>query len=185
MKLFLLHWQNDFNSKELETLHSFSNPVIIIQHPSVKEDEKINAFQDIKSFSDETTGKKLIVVQNDMNNLLAIHYLVKHKAVYESKYGKDASRILHDCLNQRLTSKENQKISSQFGLTFTVNDNPMIPMDDIYLHPDFGYIRVEGLADDLTGAIKYMNIQLKDFQPTEDEFKMAVEKFKGLEMCHG
>jgi Zn-dependent M16 (insulinase) family peptidase len=107
---------------------------------------------------------------------------VKHKAVYESKYGKEASKILHDCLDQRLKSDANQKTSSQYGFTFTVNDNPFIPMDDIYLHPDFGYIRVEGLADDVPGAIKYLNSQLTDFVPTEDEFKKAVDKYKGIAM---
>jgi hypothetical protein len=77
---------------------------------------------------------------------------------------------------------ENQKVSSEYGLTFTLNDNPMIPMDDIYLHPDFGYLRVEGLADDLPGAINYMNGVLKDFLPTETEFTNAVEKFKDRTM---
>ena len=169
--------------KELETLKVSANPIIIIQSPSLKnETNKTETVQEIKFFQDEATSKNLIVVQNDKSNLLAIHYLVKHKAVYESKYGKDAAKILHDCLNQRLASEENQKISSQFGFEFTVNDNPMIPMDDIYLHPDFGYIRVEGLADDLANAIKYINTQLKDFVPTADEFKKAVEKFKGFEM---
>ena len=170
-------------TKKLETCKIDAQPLVLIQTPSVKsEKEKVETSNEVKLFNDETTGKHLIVVQNDMSNLLAIHYLVKHKAVYESQYGKDASKILHDCLNQRLTSEENQKISSQFGFTFTVNDNPMIPMDDIYLHPDFGYIRVEGLADDLTGAIKYMNTQMKDFVPTETEFKKAVDKFKGSGM---
>jgi len=81
-----------------------------------------------------------------------------------------------------LKSPENQKVSSRYGFSFTVNDNPMIPMDDIYLHPDFGYIRVEGLADDLPGAINYMNGVLKEFVPTEEEFKKSVEKFKGMGM---
>lgn len=169
--------------KELETLKVSGNPIIIIQSPSPKDEaNKTETVRKIKFFQDEATGKNLIAVQNDKSNLLAIHYLVKHKAVYESKYGKDAAKILHDCLNQRLTSGENQKISSQFGFSFTVNDNPMIPMDDIYLHPDFGYIRAEGLADDLAGAIKYLNSQLNDFVPTADEFKKAIEKYKGIEM---
>jgi hypothetical protein len=133
-------------------------------------------------FKDAATGKTLVVVQNELSNLLAIHYLVKHKAVFESRYGKDASKILHECLDQRLKSPESQKNSSQFGFTFTVNDNPFIPMDDIYLHPDFGYIRVEGLADDLPGAIKFLNGQLTGFIPTETEFQNAVEKYKGIAM---
>jgi predicted Zn-dependent peptidase len=169
--------------KELETLKVSGNPIIIIQAPSPKDEaNKTETVREIKFFQDGATGKNLIIVQNDKSNLLAIHYLVKHKAVFESKYGKDAAKILHDCLNQRLTSEENQKISSQFGFSFTVNDNPMIPMDDIYLHPDFGYIRVEGLADDLAGAIKYLNSQLNDFIPTADEFKKAVDKYRDIEM---
>lgn len=170
-------------AKKLETLKLVSRPIIIIQSPSIKKDEeKIEASHEIKLFKNETTGKNIIVIQNDVSNLLAIHYLVKHKAVYELKYGKDAAKILHDCLEQRLKSEENQKRSNQYGFAFTVNDNPMIPMDDIYLHPDFGYIRVEGLADDLPGAINYLNSQLKDFVPTEEEFKKAIEKFKGISM---
>ncbi len=170
-------------AKEVEKLTIASHPIVIIQSPSVKkENEKTEASTSMKLFKDDAVGKNIVVVQNDANNLLAIHYLVKHKAVFESKYGKDASKILHDCLDQRLKSDANQKKSSQFGFTFTVNDNPFIPMDDIYLHPDFGYLRAEGLADDLPGAIKYLNTQLNNFVPTEDEFKKAVEKFKGITM---
>ena len=170
-------------AKELEPLKINSKPLILVQTPFAKnEKENTEVVSNVKQFKDDATGKNLIVVQNENSNLLAIHYLVKHKAVYESKYGKDASKILHDCLDQRLKSPENQKISSKYGFTFTVNDNPMIPMDDIYLHPDFGYIRVEGLADDLPGAINYMNGVLKDFVPTEAEFKKSVEKFQGISM---
>ncbi len=170
-------------AKELENFKLKSQALVLIQNPSTKKEaEKVETTTNVKQFADEKTGKNLIVVQNEIGNLLASHYLIKHKATYELKYGKDASKILHDCFDKRLQSDENQKISSQFGFTFTVNDNPMIPMDDIYLHPDFGYIRVEGLADDLPGAIKFLNTQMKDFIPTEDEFNKAVEKYKGIEM---
>jgi predicted Zn-dependent peptidase len=43
-------------------------------------------------------------------------------------------------------------------------------MDDIYLSPTFGYIRFEGLADDIEGAIKYLNKEMLNFVPTEEEF---------------
>ena len=166
-------------AEQLESLKLNSQPIIIIQSPSAKKDQdKIESATTIKLFKEQPYGRALIAVQNSAGNLLAVHYLVKHKAMYESKFGKDAAKILHDCLGQRLKSDENQKISSRFGLSFVVNDIPFIPMDDIYLHPDFGYIRVEGLADDLPGVIDYLNSQLKDFVPTEDEFNQAVEKFK-------
>ena len=167
----------------LATLKIGAAQFTLLQMPSAKKGmEKVETQNALKSFKDEATGKNLVVVQNEASNLLAVHYLVKHKAVYESKYGKEASKILHDCFDQRLKSDANQKTSSQYGFTFTVNDNPFIPMDDIYLHPDFGYVRVEGLADDVPGAIRFLNSQMKDFVPTEDEFKKAVEKYKGIAM---
>ena len=173
-------------AKELESLKITSKPIILVQNPSAKDDStNTNIENNIKQFKDDETGKNLIVVQNEVSNLLAIHYLVKHKAVYESKYGKDAAKILHDCFSQRLNSSENQKTSSKYGFTFTLNDNPMIPMDDIYLHPDFGYLRIEGLADDLPGAINYLNGVLNNFLPTEAEFTMSMDKFKDMGMMMG
>lgn len=170
-------------AKDLSALKIGAPAIVILESPTVKkEKESVEASNNTKLFSDAASGKNLIVVQNEASNLLAIHYLIKHKAVFESKYGKDASKILHDCLDQRFKSEANQKLNGRFGFTFTVNDNPFIPMDDIYLHPDFGYIRAEGLADDLTNAVKYINDQIKNFVPTEDEFKKSAEKFKGMAM---
>jgi Peptidase M16 inactive domain len=170
-------------AKEIGGLRLTAPAKIIIQSPVINEGkDKSEASGSTKIFKDDRTGKNLIVVQNEASNLLAIHYLVKHKAPLEAKYGKDASKILHDCLGQRLTSDSIRAISNKYGFRYTVNDNPYIPMDDIYLHPDFGYIRAEGLADDLPNAIKFINGQIKDFVPTEAEFKKAVEKFKGIAM---
>ena len=170
-------------AKDLESLKIDAHPYVIIQTPSLKESkEQHGTAAATKLFEDKKTGKSLVAAQNEASNLLAVHYLVKHKAVYESKYGKDAAKVLHECLDQRLKSDANQKLSNRFGLTFTVNDNPLIPMDDIYLHPDFGYIRAEGLADDVAGALNYLNGQLNHFTPTEEEFSKAIEKFKGIEM---
>ena len=169
-------------AKELAGLKLGPHPFVLVQSPAAKKDtSRMDAAGLARQFKDDATGKNLIVAQNDANRLLAIHYLVKHKAAYEFKYGKDASKVLHECLNDRLKSDANQKASGRFGFSFTVNDNPFITMDDIYLHPDFGYIRVEGLADDVPGAIAFLNGQFKNFVPTEDEFKRAVEKFKGNE----
>jgi len=159
---------------------------VIVQTPfSKKEKEPVEAASRARLFKDDRTGKSLVVVQNESSNLLAIHYLIKHKAVLESKYGKDASKVLHECFDTRMKTDANQAATSRFGFTFTVNDNPFIPMDDIYLHPDFGYIRVEGLADDVPGAISFLNSQMKDFVPTESEFTKATEKFKGIGMMMG
>ena len=169
-------------AKDLAGLKLGPHPFVLVQSPAIKKDTaSVDATGAAKQFRDEILGKNLIVVQNEANKLLAVHYLVKRKAAYELKYGKDASKVLHECLNDRLKSDANQKAGGRFGFSFTVNDNPFIPMDDIYLHPDFGYIRVEGLADDVPGAITYLNGQFRGFVPTEEEFKRAIEKLKGNE----
>ena len=165
--------------EELKNLNISTKPLIIIQSPATaKSEEEVSTAMKTELYSDNLTGKNIIAVQNSASNLLAVHYLVKHKAMYESKYGKDAAKILHDCVGQRLKSEENQKISSKYGLTYKVNDLAFLPMDDIYLHPDFGYIRVEGLADDIPGVISFLNTRLKDFVPTQAEFNKAAGKFK-------
>lgn len=167
-------------AKNLQNLKLNSNPVVIVQSPIKKSEKENTSEKKVVQFNDPLTGKNLIVVQNEVSNLLAVHYLIKHKASLETKYGKDAAKYLHDCIDQRLKNEENQKKNSQFGFSFTVNDNPMIPMDDIYLHPDFGYIRVEGLADEVEGAIKYLNEVFTEFIPTKAEFTKAVEKYKSM-----
>jgi len=167
----------------LNTFRLAEKPLILVNHPGIRSvSADTTAMVNDKFFTDPGSGLTLIVRQNPASQLLAIHMLFKHKAFYESRYGKDAAKILHDCFGQRLVSPENQKISESYGFSFTVNDNPYIPMDDIYLHPDFSYIRAEGLADDYPAAIKYINNQLINFTPTETEYERAVGKFSGSGM---
>lgn len=172
--------------KEGKALSAFkvpANPVVLIQLPDKAPTNAGKNKPLITKLFPATNGHPaLIVKQNAASNLLAIHYLFKHKAPLQSKYGKNAAQILHDCFGQRMRSKANLKVSSQFGLTLKVNDNPYIPMDDIYLHPDFGYIRVEALNNNIEELIGYLNAQMKDFVPTEAEFKQAVAKLHGLRM---
>lgn len=173
-------------AEQIRRLKLLGTPIILLQHPRPQTAAApAGAEKSRRVFSDERSGLTVIAVQNEVSDLLAVHYLVGRKAMLESKYGKDAAKILHDCLGQRLESEQNQQSSSRFGFTYTVNDNPMIPMDDIYLHPDFGYIRVEGLAEDLPGAIGYLNRQLSGFIPTEEEFRKAQGKFKHGGMAMG
>jgi zinc protease len=164
----------------LNTFSLDKEPFILINHPQPVSGVKDTTRQvHDKLFVDPETGLTLIVRQNPASQLLAVHMLFKHKAKYEAEYGKDAAKILHDCLGQRLNSPENQKLSESFGFTFTVNDNPYIPMDDIYLHPDFSYVRAEGLADDYPAAIAYLNGQMASFVPTRTEYERAIGKFTG------
>ncbi len=160
-----------------------SAPKVIVQYPlSGSEKEVSDVKIETKLFDNGDTKPVVIARQNKMSELLAVHYLIKNKAPYESMYGKDAAFIWHDAFGQRMKSPEVKKESMQYGFTFTVNDNPYIPMDNIYLSPAFGYIRVEGLAGNVEGAINFLNQQMLNFIPTEDEFNNAVNKLKGVKM---
>lgn len=165
-------------AEKLQQLNIGSEPIIILQHPiKVNTDTNKNIVAAEKLFESDGSSPTLIVKQNADSKLLAIHYLIGRKASLESEYGKDAAKILHDCFGERMKSDRNSKISSKFGLAITVNDNPFIPMDDIYLNPDFGYIRVEALNDDIFAVINYLNTELLNFIPSETEYQNAVKKF--------
>ena len=163
---------------DLRTYFIWEDPIIILQTPVIKSDRENRGTASDAILIRETSGLTLIAEENHQSDLLAIHILLKHKAQFESQVGKDAAKILHDCLGQRLNSVENQRISNKYGLTYKVNDNPYIPMDNIYLDPDFSYIRIEGLAGDIKGVIDYLKSQLTNFQPTNDEYEKAMAKTK-------
>ncbi len=165
-------------AKGLNSFTIQAEPIVVFQLPSQKENaETEKTLAKAKLFNHFDSGLTLIARQNKASDLLAIHYLFKHKAPFETKYGKDIAKILHECFGQRMKTEKNQKFSNRFGLTFKVNDNAYLPMDDIYLNPDFGYIRVEGLADDIPGVIGYLNKQMNGFTPTPKEFAKAMAKF--------
>ena len=174
-------------SKAYMTLKNFrfsKEPAVIFQHAQGAMKSKTAGAVTTTLVQDPAEGMGLIVRQNTGSELLAIHYLFKHKTGFEAVYGEDAAQILHDCFGQRMEHPDKTELSQQYGLRFTVNDNPWIPMDNIYLHPDFGYIRVEGLADDLEGAINFLKLEMNNFIPTEAEYMQAKSKFsKG--MMHG
>jgi len=150
-----------------------TTPLVLMHHPQKRTGAQV-AGEIMTELSTPGPGFTLIVRQNTASQLLAVHLLFKHKAFFESKYGKDAAQILHDCFGQRMKSPANQSASERYGLTYTVNDNPFIPMDNIYLHPDFGYIRVEGLATDLSGALGFLQTQMSSFIPSREEYDQAL-----------
>ncbi len=177
--------QNVFDAANvLKTLKIKSKPVVIFQHPfrAVKSRGNEDKLLAPTLFMPVAGHPVLIVKEIKGSELLAIHYLIKNKAKLESEYGKDAAWIWHDAFGQRMNSAEVKKKSSGFGFEFTVNDNPFIPMDNIYLDPNFGYIRVEALADNIPGAIKFLNNQMLNFVPTKAEYMKAMKNLMRTKM---
>lgn len=174
-------------AEEIQSFRFGPNFITIIQHPNIEENKEETGLNSKATLYEGESGKATIIIkQNNLSDLLAIHYLFKNKSTFENEFGKDAAKIWHDAFGKRMESPEVQKVSSKFGFTFTVNDNPFIPMDNIYLSTEFGYIRVEGLADDLDSAIKFLNQQMLSFVPTVEEFNNAVRKTKqSFMMGHG
>jgi len=171
--------------KILNSFRIKNEPQILIQHPAKEEKSDSNINVKTELFENGKTNSVVIAKQNNASQLLAIHYLFKYKAEFESKYRNEVAQKWHDAFGDRMNSEENQKKSAKYGLSFVVNDNPYIPMDNIYLSPTFGYIRVEGLANDIEGAIKYLNEQMLNFIPTEEEFNKVNKSSGGMHSMMG
>lgn len=174
---FLNSFQPDIYADAAAALKHYKireKPTVIFHHPMDFTRHKTKNISNVKLFEHDGIGTTLIVKQNSNSSLMAVHYLFKHKARLEKEFGLNAAKILHDCFGQRMKSDAVKKMIAPFGLSFTVNDNPFIPMDNIYLHDDFGYIRVEGLAREFEEAIGFLNESFLDFIPTYTEFTKAM-----------
>ncbi len=162
---------------ELKSFEISNYYITIIQHPQIKNEASSEAKNTQISVSESAGNNSTVITkQNIGSDLLSIHYLIKNKAQFEAKHGNNAAKLWHDAFGKRMENPEVQKISSKYGFTFTVNDNPYIPMDNIYLSPEFGYIRVEGLANDIEKSIQFLNTQMLSFVPTKEEFEEAQGK---------
>ena len=156
--------------RELSKFKITGEPRLIIQHSSSGDVATETTEVKVELFENGNTKPVVIAKQNSASDLFAIHYMFKYKAEHEKKYGNDVAKKWHDAFGKRLKTTENEKKTAEYGLSFTVNDIAFIPMDDIYLSPTFGYIRVEGLASDINGVIEFLNEEMLNFVPTEEEF---------------
>ncbi len=171
---------------ELGQIKTISKPIVLIQKSKINqtaEKKDLNSTEIKTSQIPQKSGKAQIIVrQNPQSNLLAIHILLKHKTEYENRFGENAAFIWHEAFKEHLKSEQFSKEIAKHGIVLTVNDNPFIPMDDIYLSDDFGYIRIESLGDNIPEVINFMNKQILDFEPTEEEFNSAVNSFQRGQM---
>ncbi len=176
---------NDFitAAKQINNFNLSSKPIIILQIPTSSVlNKNINSKIETKLFPSKRGTPALIVRTNKQSNILAIHFLIGHKAEYEAKYGENAAYILHEAFGERIRKDASRMPAAKLGFVFTVNDNPFIPMDNIYLSPQFGYIRAEGLSDNIPEAIKFLKKEMLNFKPTKSEFNKALTKLKRSQM---
>jgi len=159
-------------------------PYLLIQYPEAYQKNNLIEKANTKLFENNENNATVIVKQNINSELLAIHYMIKYKQGFENNHGKGFAKIWHDIFGKRMKSENIQSLTAQYGLSFTVNDIPFLPMDDIYLSPTFGYIRVEGLATNIKGVIDFLNNQMLNFKPRKDEFEKALKKYSSKGMMH-
>jgi secreted Zn-dependent insulinase-like peptidase len=79
------YYGNEYNraAEELKSLKISGQPLVIIQTPSLKDEvETVNAANNIKLFDNGPAGGTVVAVQNDVSNLLAVHYMITHKAYF-------------------------------------------------------------------------------------------------------
>ena len=168
---------------EIKGIRVGGNPFAILIQPIKKEEAGGKAAKVEQRLFENGAGKPVVIAKKvPGDNLLAIHFLMMHKSLLEQKFGKDAAWLWHDAFGQRMKSPEIKKLSSSYGFDFTVNDNPFIPMDNIYLDPSFGYIRVEGLSSNIGGAISFLVEQMLSFKPTRKEFNKAKQNLAFVKM---
>ncbi len=170
-------------AKKIAALGFSDIPLVIINLPAaVKEKLTSNNGSKPQLFFDNKIGKTLITEQNPASGLVAVHLLFKNKVSLEERFGLNSSKIIHYCFEKRLKSQKNIKKSSKFGLSFKLNDNPYFPMDDIYMNPDFGYMRFEALAENYKDVVKFIMENAKNYVPGKDEFDYALKKISRSHM---
>ncbi len=157
-------------------------PTIILQQPQTQNVAEGKSEIVTKVFPSKNDLPTVIARRNSNSHLLAIHYLLGHKSEYEERYGDNAAYIWNAAFGERTKSEKFIKEAAQYGFNFTVNDNPFIPMDDIYLSPDFGYLRVESATENVEGAIDFLNKQMLVFIPTKAEYNAALRAYRMSQM---
>lgn len=152
-----------------------SAPIPIIQSqamPSVTEPKMIETVLN--------NGMRIGVIQSPDSQVFAAHLLIRNRSVLEPQ-GKSGIAVL---LNSLLMSGTGQtdaagigQIADAMGLTLTVNDNPMIPFDDIYTQPMFSFIRLETSNGYWKPSLSFLyNILYHSTFPTEEFEKKKSEQ---------
>ena len=138
-----------------------TQPVTIIQQPTPAAatlEEQVQ--NDTVLHQDDESGLTLTVKQNPGSQLMALHVLMKHKSGFESTYGQDMAWLLHNMLGKHLKEYFGNPPASEYGVKIKENDSDFIPMDDIYMHRDFGYLRAEAIASDVPDVLNRLMTQI-------------------------
>ncbi len=175
-------------SAEIQAVNAtrLTNPVTIIQRaaPAAAKLEK-RAEHSTVLHQDTQSGLTLTIKQNPGSQLLALHVLMKHKSALESLYGEDMAWLLHNMLGSHLKDYFSTAPASEYGLKIKENDSDFIPMDDIYMHRDFGYLRAEAIARNIPDVLERLITQILAFEPDEAAFQKSMKALQQHKIMTG
>jgi zinc protease len=96
-------------------------------------------------------GTKLILDSTDDSRIFAAHVMVRDRALVEPEGKSGIAEVLHAMIAAAGTTahpgERLQEALREIGGTLKTADDPSIPYDDIYLSPEYSYIRLEALDE--------------------------------------
>ncbi|MGH9868881.1 MAG: M16 family metallopeptidase [Candidatus Polarisedimenticolia bacterium] len=123
-------------------------------------------------------GMRMILESSDDSRVFAAHVLVRDRALAEPSGRGGIAEVLHSMIGMGGTKSHPgerlQEALRAVGGTLKTSDDPSIPYDDIYLTPEYSYIRLEALDEHAPEALDLLREIL--FEPvldSEASFVMA------------
>ncbi len=125
-------------------------------------------------------GMETILLQNQDNTVLAMHFLFKNRSAWEPDSLGGIADFLHHALfkSSRNYSKENlQRELKNIGAEIKAYDWDFIPYDDYYNVPEFSYIRILTLDQffERTASIVSDNILFPNLSESFDEVRQRMQ----------
>ncbi len=101
-------------------------------------------------------GLEVILQVSDESRVFAAHALVRNRSAAEPPGKEGIAELLHRLAGEGTRSHPDGQLADRLraiGGSLKVADDPSIPYDDIYLSPEYSYIRLEALDEYANEAI--------------------------------
>ncbi|RMF74969.1 MAG: insulinase family protein [Acidobacteria bacterium] len=120
-------------------------------------------------------GLTLGVLEEDGGTMFGLHLLVADRAVRETG-PPGTSDLLHRLLDEGTALSDDEAVAArleQLAVELKTADDPRIPFDDRYDTPLWSYVRMEGPADSLPGALELLAEMIRLPRWSEEGWRRA------------